>query len=322
MSNFKSFAEADFDAYQAIKWASNVYNLERLQVKQKLESLGKTISPRLVVENSPPLSWEVSIEHPAIWNSGKVTGQHLYFLRSPEARNEIQNRVSRSRPINNLLADPSPYKEHVHLSLSLDEKGIVCGITLSSEAFVDHKNLLKKLENGWERSKFHDILADLPSTFLLESDHLKDTGSAVSINDLDPARLSSVLQEEKKSEASSSGIELRISNFLERTDPRIMSPDIPETLLDLFLALLPLYSFIEWRRDNDYMEVLKEIREHRKEQISKRLSPKSPVRVTSGLWSGKKGIVQEVDTRGHVKVLIGKITVQLETSDVIALSEK
>ncbi len=320
MSNFKSFAEADFDAYQAKKWASNVYNLERLQVKQKLESLGKTLSPKLSVPNSHPLSWEVSVEHPAIWNNRQVTGQHLYFLRSPEARNEIQSRVSRSRPINNLLADPSPYKEHIHLSLSLDDKGIVCGLTLFAEAYVDHKNFLKKLENGWERSKFHGIYADLPSTFFVETDHL--TEKKTPVKDLDPSKLTSLLLEDKKSASVPSGIVLRIANFLEKTDPRLTSPEISDTLLEFFITLIPLYGFIEWRRDNDHMEVLKEIREHRKEQISKRLSPQSPVRVTSGLWSGKKGIVQEVDARGHVKVLIGKITVQLETSDVIALSEK
>lgn len=319
MLNNISFAESDFDAYQAKKWASNVYNLERLQVKQKLESLGKLLAPKLSDEDSPPLAWEVSIEHPAIWNNRKVTAQQLYFLRSVEAREEIQSRVSRGRAINSMLDDPSPYKEHVHLALSLNEKGIACGLTLYAEAYVDYQNLLKKLENGWERSKFHDLLSDIPSTFLLECAPYGDSGELISPPDIDPAKISGAFIEEKSRDRKIV-IALRVYTFLERNDPRVFSPQLAETLLESFRAIMPLYKFIEWRRENDFMEVLKEIREHKKEQISKRLAPKSKVRITSGLWAGKKGIVENVDAKGKVKVLVGKITVQLNSGDVNVIS--
>ena len=43
------------------------------------------------------------------------------------------------------------------------------------------------------------------------------------------------------------------------------------------------------------------------------------MRVINGVWAGKKGTVQEVGARGTVKVLIGKVTVQLNVEDMVRL---
>jgi len=76
------FHATDFDAYEPSKWSSNVYNLERLKVKQKLEALGRALGPELRTgAGAGSLAWEVSAEHPALWNNHQVRSQQLYFLR-------------------------------------------------------------------------------------------------------------------------------------------------------------------------------------------------------------------------------------------------
>ena len=317
MSDFSCFVEADFNAYQPNKWSSNVYNLERLQVKQKLENLGRALSPKLSSSDGPPLGWEVSVEHPAIWNNRKVKGQHLYFLRSPEARGEIQSRLSRGRTMGNLLEDPSPYREHVHLSVSIDHEGLSLSLTLFPDASVDRNNLKKKLEKSWERSLFVDLLSDLPSTHAIQL----VSGEPMSPKDDSPDALGQKILEALSSSTTAKEPTLQISCDLAKTDPRLQSPDLLELLQGLLGELRPFYDYIEWRRDNDHLEVFKEIQEKQKERRSKGLSPDTRVRVTGGLWAGKRGVVQDLDGRGQVRVLIGKITVSLKADDIIALPD-
>ena len=43
MVRFSGFTAEDFDAYSPEKWRSNVFNLNRLMVKQKLEHIAPTL---------------------------------------------------------------------------------------------------------------------------------------------------------------------------------------------------------------------------------------------------------------------------------------
>ena len=86
---FPGFTAADFDAYQVKKWKSNVFNRERLEVKQKLASLGRELQGVMIAPDGSPLAVEASVEHPALWNHKQVEAQHLYFSRNEGARKEL-----------------------------------------------------------------------------------------------------------------------------------------------------------------------------------------------------------------------------------------
>jgi hypothetical protein len=310
-----TFHATDFDAYEPSKWSSNVYNLERLKVKQKLEALGRALGPELRTgAGAGSLAWEVSAEHPALWNNHQVRSQQLYFLRNEEARRQLSSRVTRSRPISSLLDNPSPYREHIHLAVILSQDGIDLGLRLTPEATVDYRNLLRKLENHWESSKFQDILSDLPSTFSVRV--LSE--EPVPISQLDPAGVAPRLKEAfDESSFQSKDVVLSIDASMDRGDPRLGSPAVLQSIKDAFSELMPLFEFIEWRRDNDYLEVQKEIEEEKQKARSKGLSAGDRVRVIEGMWAGKKGRVQSTDSRGQVKVVIGKITVQLDAGELV-----
>jgi transcription antitermination factor NusG len=307
------FDATDFDAYAPSKWSSNVYNLERLRVKEKLDTLGKQLSPELKPAEGSPLTWETSVEHPALWNNHQVKMQALYLLRSADARNELSSRVTRARSITNLLDNPSPYREHIHLAVSLDHEGIEIALQLPPEAVVDHKNLIRKMENHWELSKLQELLSDLPSTFSLQVCGLSTTPA----HQIDVQQVISALKTSRTEKPAGQNPVLRLSTCLKRDDPQLTSTDLLESIRNAFETLMPLYEFIAWRRENDYLEVQKQIAEEKQKALSKGLSRGDRVRIIGGLWSGKQGSVQSTDARGKLKVLVGKITVTLEADEVV-----
>ena len=94
---FSGFTDKDFDAYAPTKWKSNVFNRERLEVKQKLLALGKELAGSLTAADGSPLACEASVEHPALWNHKQVEAQHLFFARNEGARRELDQIIDRSR---------------------------------------------------------------------------------------------------------------------------------------------------------------------------------------------------------------------------------
>src|SRR5205807_2406041 len=65
---FPGFVAADLDCYLPHKWKSNVFNRERMEVKQKLLGLAREVGVALTASDGSPLFIETSVEHPALWN--------------------------------------------------------------------------------------------------------------------------------------------------------------------------------------------------------------------------------------------------------------
>src|SRR5687767_4522289 len=157
---FPGFSVADFDAYAPNKWKSNVFNRERLEVKQKLLALGKELAGAVVAADGSPLTVETSVEHPALWNHKQVEAQHLFFSRNEGARKELDRIMDRARPILTMLEDPTPQRNHLFLSVTLTQDSVEFALKLHPDARVDRQNLERKLGEHWERDKFLDMIHD------------------------------------------------------------------------------------------------------------------------------------------------------------------
>src|SRR4029453_7553157 len=121
---FAGLLDKDFDAYLPNKWKSNVFNRERLEVKQKLLELGREVAGAMVAADDSPLLLEASAEHPALWNHKQVEAQHLYFSRHAAARREIDGIIDRSRPMSTMLEDPTPQRNHLYLGVSMNHEAL------------------------------------------------------------------------------------------------------------------------------------------------------------------------------------------------------
>jgi len=80
--------------------------------------------------------------------------------------------------------------------------------------------------------------------------------------------------------------------------------------------LLPLMHHIAWRRDNDFVSIKETLRDKESQQRAKGLKAKDRVRVVRGVFSGKIGVVQDVDAKGAIRVLLGTMVVKLSGEDL------
>lgn len=305
---FTPFTAKDFDAYLPNKWQSNVFNLERLQVKQKLEALGRFLAPTLHSADGSPLACEVSTEHPALWNQRTVKDQHLFFSRNEEARRELEGIISRQRTMAALIEDPSPLRNHLFLSVRLDHHQLELGLKLHHDASVDRENLQRKSQEYFAREKLLTLIKGLPPGLTLQ---LGEDGG-VPTAEVDDRTL---LQHIEGLDAPEAWFSL--TQALDREDDRVGGDGIAELIRESLAGLLPLAHFIAWSRDNDHLAMKQTLQEEKVQRKSKGLSPGDRIRVVQGMFSGKSGIVEEVGIRGDLKVRLGNMPIQLDGEDVV-----
>ncbi|MFH2009430.1 MAG: hypothetical protein ABI333_22755 [bacterium] len=320
MQTFDGFEARDYEAYAPEKWLSNVYNLDRMRVKEKLAALGQALSPLQPSPDGAPLTCEVSIEHPAVWNNNQVSEQSLYFTRSEQERNELSTRNTRAKSMSFLVADPSPHQEHIFLCVVVRAMGIELGLKLHSNAVVDRENMVSKLNDRWHMQAFAEIVAALP-----EEIQIGLTGeSQSSPSELGVDQLRALVQrfETAAREAKPSIVpgDAKVLCFL-KTYPSdyegCARADFAEQARADLEKLLPLYDHLAWSRQNDFVEVKETIREEKRVKKSRGLAKNDSVKVVRGLFTGKTGVVMDTDSKGSLKVRLGTMVVRIDAKDVV-----
>ncbi len=315
MQIFHGFEATDFEAYAPSKWQSNAFNLERMRVKDKLISLGREISPLHPSPGSPPLSMEASVEHPALWNNNTVSDQQIYFTRSEAERRELSSRNTRSTSMSSLVADPSPFREHMLLCISVAHPGAEVSLRLHPNAAVDRENMLSKLADRWHMQSLVDLLNGLPPAFLLGL-----TGEEHSpATEVDGDQLRGLLQR-FSSAARDPGDEPRVftvAHSYPKDDVCDAGPSFLDQAREALQALLPLYFHLAWTRQNDFVEAKEAIREDKKAKLTRGIQAGDTIRVTRGLFAGKIGVVDAADAKGQLKIRLGTMSVKLDAKDVV-----
>jgi hypothetical protein len=307
---FVPFSAKDFDAYLENKWQSHVFNRERLEVKEKLLALGRSLSPRMVTEGGALLTYEVSVEHPALWNQQRVQNQHLFFSRSQEARKEIDSIIDQKRSMASMIEDPSPLRNHIFISVMIDKSQVEFGLKLHSDATVDRDNLQRKCQEYFQREKLLHLLQELPESHLVGIEGQE----ARTASDLDDGALQGLIQE-----LPSANSWLAVRRCLSRDDPMALQPELVDLAQETMARLLPIMDFIAWRRENDFVSMRDTLKQKEVRQRSKGLAKNDRVRVIRGMFTGKTGVIQETDAKGGLKVLLGSMVAKLKGEDVTKL---
>lgn len=311
--SFTGFTDRDFDAYLEHKWQSNVFNRERLEVKQKLVALGRELEPRLTAGDGSFLQSEVSAEHPAIWNKGRVPNQHLFFSRNVETRRELDTIISRKRTIAALIDDPSPLRNHIFLSVMIDKAQVELALKLHSDASVDRDNLQRKCQEYFQRDKLVRLITALPTSFQVGIHGRDDLTFAT--GELDDARCQTLIAELP---TAASWLEVRTS--LARDEPRLADAGFVDYADEvLSRRLLPILNYVAWSRDNDFLSMRETLKKKEVEQKSRGLAKHDQVKVVRGMFAGKTGVVQEIDAKGAVKVQLGTVTVKIAGNDIVKI---
>jgi hypothetical protein len=306
------FTAKDFDAYAPNKWKSNVFNRERLEVKQKLVDLGALLQGALVAADGSPLLCEPSAEHPALWNHKQVEAQHLFFSRNVAARKELDRFIDRSRPMTTMLEDPTPQRNHVFLALSLSLGGLDFSLKLHPDARVDRQNLEHKLADAWELGTFVDLLRALPPGHRLGVTEQATSDAAT----VDAARVHALLADIARAEAPGKTHWLTVARTIGREEILAAGPGLVDAARAELDALLPLYHFVAWSRDNDYIEMRETLLKDKQVKRQKGLAKGDKVKIVRGMLAGRVGAVQEIDAKGGLKVLVGTLAVKVGAGEV------
>jgi hypothetical protein len=310
---FAGFTDSDFEAYAPKKWKSNVFNRERLEVKQKLLALGKELLPSLVAADGSPLTCEASVEHPALWNHKQVEAQHLFFSRGEHARRELDRIIDKARPISTLLDDPTPQRNHIFLYVTLAHDRVELGLRLHPDARVDRQNLERKLTDAWESQTFLERVRALPEGYRIE---VSGGGVGFAAESLDEQGLRALLADLARPEGPGQTRWLTIGRVLSRESAKAAGEGVLATAQADLAGLLPLYQFIAWSRDNDFVSMREQLKQEKQVKAQKGLAKNDRVRIVRGMFAGRAGVVQEIDARGGMKVLVGTLPVKVAADEV------
>lgn len=315
---FPGLTGADFDCYEPRKWKSNVYNRERLEVKQKLLTLGREVGGGVQGGDGSLLFIEASVEHPALWNHKQVDNQSVFFSRHEAARKELDGIIDRSKPMASLLDDPTPQRNHLFLAITLTHDALEVSLRLHPDARVDRQNLERKIDEHYEAERLIGLLAELSGGYRLG---ITPELTELEAGELTPDGLNELVGKLPAGGAMSLPGQPPHLFYIGRQLPRsellgLTPEETVEWVRERLRELVPIYRFIAWSRDNDFVSMRQVLDKEKTVKRQKGLHKGDKVRVVRGMFTGKDGLVQEVDAKGQLKVLVGKMVVKLDAADV------
>lgn len=311
MRPFDGLKRDAFDAYLPAKWASNVHNLPRMRVKESMLALADAVQEGLS-EELAGLARAASDEIPNILNHKKVDAQWIYWTRDNPARQALATFLEKLELDETALLHTLPQDKHVILGLVLRHEALWLGLRVASGAAVDRRNLAAKLAKSWERERLLELLAALPDETLFGPED-----AARPVRELDAEGLSA--QAEALGPGAAAwcvGVSLPAAEVLE------LGADLAPHLADKLARLAPLYRFVAWTQDNDHIEVGKQLEAEKAEKRRQAagVTPGDRVRIVSGVFAGKIGVVQEIDGKSQVKVSVGKLSVVVPGAELTPAS--
>lgn len=302
--------ERDFDAYARSKWKSNAFNRERLEVKEKLLKLGKSVAGIMVGQDGSPLDCEATVEHPALWNHKQVDSQRLSFARNRASRKELDAILESSRPLALMVADPSPDRTHAAISVTIDVDWLTISVLVHSDAAIDRDNLKNKLAKADEREALSSLCRGLGAGFKVAV-----TGgpqiACEAIEEADWDTVGAAL-----TNGGWKGAWLSVGRKLARADAIALGADVEDQIRGSLTALLGVYHFIAWTRKNDHLELSQRLRERSTKKKQRGLARGDKIRIVAGMFAGRPGLIQDIDAKGALKVLVGKIPVKVRADEV------
>jgi len=301
--HFSGFSPKAFEAFEPHKWASNRFNLERMMVRDQLRALGSLLEPALCAGRT--LEWDVTPHVPNIFNAHKVQELVLYFTRTDAEKKAILPLLDSRISLPEQLSDAAEHHRHATLAVRIAQDGLLAGLAMHSTAWLDVMNLLNRCRNPLERSQFLALVRDLPRG----SEVVVAPGRTVRASEFEASHLHD-LEDAVLNETFLIWFGVRF----EASSPVVQGSAFLPVCRDALLAAAPLYDFVAWRKASDYLSIAEEQRRLRDQEHAEvaDLFPGARVRVTDGPFCNREGVVTELDHRGFVKVLIGKVTLRTE----------
>lgn len=232
------FPPSDFEKYHERIQRDPEYNDARLQVRRKLDAIGKHVAKTLSGKDVELVS-RASLHHPYTHNGFRVSSQSVYLSRGEKERKAIVRHLGVD-----LGKDLDQNYTHTLLVLEISEPGLQIALRIHKNAWWDGENLKRGLASRVRREELTKALHPLGDYGLRVGDHRR-------------IRACSTLTERELAEAMSfytPGDQwLHIERHIPRDDEFVTEEGLLERLEEQFQVLLPAYRMIRWTKKNDQL---------------------------------------------------------------------
>ena len=309
MTAFEGLTPDNFQAYTEDKWSSMVHNLTRMKAKDALGALVKAATESNNIDFGSMVSGS-SDEIPNITNGKKVEAQWFYWYRDKSQRDSLNKILDRLELSSATVFQTAPQDKHIVIGIKLSELSLDVGLFIAPTASVDRRNLRARLEQSWGKEKAIQNSKEHGSDLDLIFQPLHAKVSEISDSEWD---------EVAQHLSADSKETLFIGRKFLSADSIAAKADLAQQVASVLEQLKPLYQFFAWSRDNDSIDVAKEIEVQKKVQREKASQHKvgDKVRITTGLLAGKRGVIESLDGKGKAKVSVGLMSMQVATTDLV-----
>ena len=228
----------DFERFRPELQKNPEYNAERLEVRRKLEGIGKHLVKTLSAKGVA-LTSRASLHHPYKFNRFRVDSQWVYLSRDPKARKAIQRILGVD-----LGKDLDQNYVHVLLVLEVHEHGLEIALRVHKGAWWDGENLKRKTVAQEAREQFAATLHGVPAFGL----RIHDFRTVHACESITSGEIQQTLKYYTPGEHW-----LHIARAVSRDDPLVSDPAFLERVTEEFCALLPVYRYIAWGPKNNHL---------------------------------------------------------------------
>ncbi len=310
---FRGLDAEAFAAFEPRKWSSNMFNMERMRLREQLLSVGQSIET--AVARDRHLRWDVTPHAPSVFNAKKVSELVLYFTRSEEHQKAIAPLLDARIALPDQISDAGEHHRHLVLGVRVSHEGAEAGLMCQSTAWLDVMNLLNRCRQPAEAMEFVRLVRSMPAGCTARV----APGLEVPAPEFDVEHLKR-LEEAVLNET----FLIRFGRPMTPGDPLLAASVFAPYLRDLLTGLLPLWDFMAWRPSSNYLVAalpngvanLKDAPIVSNDGSIIDFGVGAKVRLVDGVFAGRMGVVADIDSRGHVRVLLGKVAVRLDARQV------
>ncbi|MEC9475759.1 MAG: hypothetical protein VX764_01840 [Planctomycetota bacterium] len=233
-----TFLPSDFERFSENAQTDPEFNDARLEVRRKLDQLGKhgaqtlSKSPYLLVSRA-------SLHHPHKFNDFRIASQRVYLSRGDKERAQLQQLLGQE-----IGQDLDSDYMHTMLVLEIDQEGLTFALRIHQNAWWDGENLNRQLADEDTRPSIASTLQPLEGYRLRIHDH-RSSRDCTEIDDLE------LLEIQKHYTPGDHW--LHVERKFARNDLFVSSGGFSQRVISEWKRLLPAYRAFCWHPTNDHL---------------------------------------------------------------------
>ena len=240
----------------------------------------------------------------------------LYFSRTDDQKRATAPVLDSKVALPDQISDGGEYHRHGFLGVLVTRDRVDVGLMIHSRAWLDIMNILNRCrEKEEETAKLVRLMHLMPEGTMVRIAPDRE----IPTSDFDPSMIA-VIEESVLNHSFC----FFVGSTFEPADKTVASAAFSTRVGEIFATLIDMWKFCIWKPTSNYLVSSKSVDGSSESVVIDdgsvvNFGKGSRVRLTAGLFAGRTGIVQDMDTKGNVKVLVGRVTVRTEAGMLMGI---